>query len=288
MGGEQKISKELIYASAKRLNAKTERRGERARVTGRWDGSGGSILFCTSMKPVIRVSGWTRWIVPRLRGTLVSRWTRCWTTRGQRDFGRHWLSRREDKSFGNSMLRCKVRVFASSIFVLKRDPESREIRMKIKKAHLGDNAREKVFPLGMRCHFSSLSTDPSANERYFDHDASRVAEEEGNCLVIWNENIFDARERAGSKMQTCREHVFDRPSRAIGSDSRTHNYTLAYRKSELEREESGDESTAPSMLNTSQHARTDTRNFVVWFTAGRIPPSSIEESVLIALPSNGG
>lgn len=26
MGGEQKISKELIYASAKRLNAKTERR----------------------------------------------------------------------------------------------------------------------------------------------------------------------------------------------------------------------------------------------------------------------
>lgn len=111
--------------------------GERARVTGRWDGSGGSILFCTSMKPVIRVSGWTRWIVPRLRGTLVSRWTRCWTTRGQRDFGRHWRPRREDKSFGNSMLRCKVRVFAPSIFVLKR--ESREIRMKIrqiKKARL--------------------------------------------------------------------------------------------------------------------------------------------------------
>lgn len=117
--------------------------GERARVTGRWDGSGGSILFCTSMKPVIRVSGWTRWIVPRLRGTLVSRWTRCWTTRGQRDFGRHWRPRREDKSFGNSMLRCKVRVFAPSIFVLKRDPESREIRMKIKKAHLRDNARKK-------------------------------------------------------------------------------------------------------------------------------------------------
>lgn len=212
--------------------------GERARVTGRWDGGGASILFCTSMKPVIRVSGRTRWIVPRVRGTLVSRWTRCWTTRGQRDFGRHRRSRRRDKSFDNSIPRYKIRVFTPRIFVPKR--ESREIRMKIRRI------KKTTF---LRAYYLRWSCLVIYRILRFSlvYDASHVLckrEKNWSCCLEWGWR-FDARADIPSSIGLLARLV------------RTHGRIITPLRVERarEREESGDESTAPSMFDTSEQTQ---------------------------------